>query len=224
MINNLQNKNLLIGLSGPMAAGKNLAGEILEKMGCAVVDADITAHQALENVKSKVTAQFEEEAVSRGINIENTDGTINRKALAQIVFASKESLAALESIVHPETSRLLEEFAASHKNQHCVINATVLNKVPLASKCNFIIYIDAPFILRLFRAKKRDRHSIFHLLKRFSSQKKLYAQYQKLNVDIYKVRNISSPKTLQKKLQRLFDRLGFSYSVQDVQVKTTAAD
>ena len=121
------------------------------------------------------------------------------------VFASPEALQKQESIIHPEVSRLLEEFIAAHPEQTCVLNATVLNKVPLAAKCDFIIYVDAPFIVRLIRAKKRDHHSVFHLLKRFSSQKKLYAQYQKLNVDIYRVRNIGSSSKLHKKLQRIFE-------------------
>ena len=196
---------MLIGLSGPMAAGKNLAGEILEKMGCAVIDADITAHIALENTKQQVLATFGAEAAQRNIKLLNADGTINRKALAQIVFASQEALEKQEAIIHPEVSRLLELFIAEHPDKTCVINATVLNKVPLAAKCNFIIYVDAPFIIRLIRAKKRDKHSIFHLLKRFSSQKELYAQYQKLNVDIYRVRNTGSSKKLQKKLQDIFE-------------------
>ncbi|MBO4759907.1 MAG: dephospho-CoA kinase [Spirochaetaceae bacterium] len=188
-----------------MAAGKNLAGEILEKMGCAVIDADITAHIALENTKQQVLATFGAEAAQRNIKLLNADGTINRKALAQIVFASQEALEKQEAIIHPEVSRLLELFIAEHPDKTCVINATVLNKVPLAAKCNFIIYVDAPFIIRLIRAKKRDKHSIFHLLKRFSSQKELYAQYQKLNVDIYRVRNTGSSKKLQKKLQDIFE-------------------
>ena len=54
---------MLIGLSGPMAAGKNLAGEILEKLGCAVIDADETAHIALENTKQQVLTAFQPEAV-----------------------------------------------------------------------------------------------------------------------------------------------------------------
>lgn len=197
---------MLIGLSGPMAAGKNLAGEILEKMGCAVIDADITAHIALENTKQQVLATFGAEAAQQNIKLLNADGTINRKALAQIVFASQEALEKQEAIIHPEVSRLLELFIAEHPDKTCVINATVLNKVPLAAKCNFIIYVDAPFIIRLIRAKKRDKHSIFHLLKRFSSQKELYAQYQKLNVDIYRVRNTGSSKKLQKKLQDIFEK------------------
>ena len=201
---------MLVGLSGPMAAGKNLAGTILEEMGCAVIDADETAHIALENTKQQVLVTFGEEAAQKGINLMNADGTINRKALAQIVFASKEALAKQEAIIHPEVSRLLEQFIAEHPEQTCVINATVLNKVPLAAKCDFIIYVDAPFFVRLIRAKKRDKHSIFHLLKRFSSQKELYAQYQKLNVDIYRVRNMGSSKKLQKKLHRIFERHCFN--------------
>ncbi|MBQ4497070.1 MAG: dephospho-CoA kinase [Spirochaetaceae bacterium] len=202
---NKNQRKMLIGLSGPMAAGKNLAGEILEKMGCAVIDADETAHIALENTKQQVLAAFLPEAERLGINLLNEDRTVNRKALAGIVFASQEALQKQESIIHPEVSRLLEEFIAAHPEQTCVLNATVLNKVPLAAKCDFIIYVDAPFIVRLIRAKKRDHHSVFHLLKRFSSQKKLYAQYQKLNVDIYRVRNIGSSSKLHKKLQRIFE-------------------
>ena len=200
---------MLIGLSGPMAAGKNLAGEILEKMGCAVIDADVTAHIALENTKQQVLETFKAEAEEKHINLLNADGTMNRKALAEIVFASNEALQKQESIIHPEVSRLLEEFIDAHPEQTCVINATVLNKVPLASKCDFIIYVDAPFIIRLIRAKKRDKHSVFHLLRRFSSQKKLYAQYQKLNVDIYRVRNIGSSSRLQKKLKHIFENRCF---------------
>lgn len=208
---NNQNKNIrLIGLSGPMAAGKNLAGEILEKMGCAVIDADETAHIALENTKQEVLTAFQAEADRLGLKLLNTDGTMNRKALAGIVFASQEALHKQESIIHPEVSRLLEDFIRKHPEQICVLNATVLNKVPLAEKCDFIIYIDAPPLIRLIRAKKRDGHSIFHLLKRFSSQKKLYAQYQKLNVDIYRVRNIGSSNALQKKLQYIFEKYCFS--------------
>ena len=196
---------MLIGLSGPMAAGKNLAGEILEKLGCAVIDADVTAHIALENTKQQVLETFKIEAEEKHINLLNADGTMNRKALAEIVFASQDALQKQESIIHPEVSRLLEEFIDAHPDQTCVINATVLNKVPLASKCDFIIYVDAPFIIRLIRAKKRDKSSVFHLLRRFSSQKKLYAQYQKLNVDIYRVRNTGSSSKLQKKLQHIFE-------------------
>ena len=48
---------MIIGLTGPMASGKNLASKILEKTGCVSVDADVLAHQAIEKAKDKNLCQ-----------------------------------------------------------------------------------------------------------------------------------------------------------------------
>ena len=46
---------MIIGLTGPMASGKNLACSLLEKTGCVSVDADILAHEAIEKAKNAHT-------------------------------------------------------------------------------------------------------------------------------------------------------------------------
>ena len=67
---------MIIGLTGPMASGKNLASKILEKTGCVSVDADVLAHQAIEKAKDKILLTFEKEATEKNISVLNEDGSI----------------------------------------------------------------------------------------------------------------------------------------------------
>ncbi len=199
-------KKLIIGLCGPMASGKNLAASILQDMGFACIDADVAGHQALENCKNQVLQAFEQDAKLAGIPLVDGDGKIMRKNLGKIVFSSPEKLKKHEEIVHGEINRLMEDFLQQNSSSHRVLNATVLYKVPLIKKCNFIIFVTAPFLLRLYRARRRDKTKIKDLLKRFYAQKDLYAQYRSQNVDIYKVSNCLTARHLQKKLSALLKR------------------
>ena len=196
-------KKLIIGLCGPMASGKNMVCSILENLGFAYIDADIAGHKALENCKEKVLQTFQNDANALNIQLLDDDGKIIRKNLAKIVFSSTEKLKMHEKIVHTEINKILANFLEENKDKNCVLNATVLYKVPLIKKCDFIIFVNSPFLLRLYRAKKRDKSKIKDILKRFYSQKDLYAQYQAQNVDIYKVTNCFSFRRLQKKINAL---------------------
>ena len=80
---------MIIGLTGPMASGKNLACSLLEKAGCVSVDADVLAHEAIEKAKNEILRTFEQEAKSNQISLLKEDGSINRRELAKIVFASR---------------------------------------------------------------------------------------------------------------------------------------
>lgn len=195
----------IIAVTGPMAAGKNLAAQILQEEGCAVIDADIIAHEALETCKEAVLARFATDAEAMHLVLQNNDGTIHRKNLAKIVFSSTEKLTDHEALIHPEVNRRIEQFLENNKSSICILNATVLYKVPVIKRCAFVIYVDAPYLLRLFRACKRDRQRASRIIQRFSLQKDLYAQYQKKNVDIYKVQNFGKPEHLRKKLVRILN-------------------
>ncbi len=189
-----------------MAAGKNAAGEVLKKAGFAVTDADELAHTALENVKEQVFDAFRDDANKLGLSLQNEDGTVNRRNLSKIVFASPEKLAKQESLVHPEVNRLMEEFLNANSDKPCALNATVLYKVPIINKSTCIIYITAPVWLRVFRVLRRDKLPLKNIIKRFSAQKNLYSKYQKINVDIYKVQNFTNKQALERKILRLLKR------------------
>ncbi len=199
---------MLICVTGPMAAGKNLASDILEQMGFAAVDADVLVHSVIETeeVKNKIIETYSDIAQKLGLSLLNLDGTICRKAVGQIIFANPELMAKQESIIYPALIGILDDFMEQNKNKDALINATVLYKVDTISKMDFVLYVDAPMIVRFFRARKRDGMTVCHILERFKSQKNLFSKYKKSNADIRKVWNIGTRKQLERKLCKILSR------------------
>ena len=197
---------MILCVTGPMAAGKNVASDILEKKGFATVDADVLAHTAVENAKEKILSAFEPLAREKNIVLTNEDGSINRRALGKLIFADEALVAKQESIVYPEVNRLFDEFISEHKGQDVVINATVLYKVPLISRVDHILYVDAPYIQRWLRAKNRDHIPTKQIKERFSQQRYLFAKYKNCNADIERVWNTGTRFSLEKKIDKFLTK------------------
>ncbi|MGL4987563.1 MAG: dephospho-CoA kinase [Treponemataceae bacterium] len=181
-----------MGLTGPIAAGKNSVAEFFVQKGWFVIDADKKAHPVLESLKEKILFEFQSEAKKRNILLLNKDNSLNRKNLAKIVFSNKSLLKRHENLVYPAIDHVLCTEIANSPNENIVINAAMLYKSVLAKECSSIIYVDAPFWTRIFRCKKRDNLSFLQIFKVFLQQRHLFAQYLKLNVDIYRVGNIGN--------------------------------
>jgi len=194
---------LVIGLTGPMCAGKNRAAEILEKRGFAVVDADRVAHQALIDVQDAVIAAFADTARRQGLTLLSADATVNRRALGSLLFSDPALLARHEAIIYPRINELLDAFIDAHRSQGVVINAPLLHKSPVLARCSFVIFIDAWAPVRFYRALERDKLPLKQIFARFSAQKHLFAQYCEKNVDIQKVYNRGSIRALERKLVTL---------------------
>jgi dephospho-CoA kinase len=171
----------LIGLTGTYCAGKNFIAAILKDRGIPALDVDRLGHEAVEAERETIVARF-------GGDILAPDGRIDRRLLGGKVFGKPEEMAALEAIVHPAANRLTDGWIAK-QNGACVINAAVLHKSSAFSRLDFIILVEAPFLIRLLRARKRDHLPWLVLLKRFSSQRNFIPQYLKGKADIYRVDN-----------------------------------
>jgi dephospho-CoA kinase len=104
--------------------------------------------------------------------------------------------------VHAEANRLSLEWIAAHNGKPCVINAALIHKSAVFDRLDGIILVSAPWLVRLIRAKQRDKLPWAVLLRRFSSQKQFAAQYLAGNADIYKVEN---PGTNRAKLECRLD-------------------
>ncbi|MCQ2613475.1 MAG: dephospho-CoA kinase [Treponemataceae bacterium] len=195
---------LILCVTGPMAAGKNVAAHILEELGFLSIDADVSVHQAVEDSHAEIIAAFGDIAENRGIKLENPDGTINRRAVGEIVFSDPALLAKQESIVHPAVARILNSFIDDNPGRNIVLNATVLYKTEqVLKRCDGVLFVDAPALTRMIRAKRRDNIPLAQIFRRFRSQRKIFAKYKKINSDIYRVWNIGTLGALQKKITSL---------------------
>ena len=173
---------MIIGLTGMYCAGKNHIAALLQKQGFPVLDIDTLGHGVIESKKQEIIARF-------GNDIQKTDNTVDRRRLGAKVFGKKDELAALEAIIHPEVNRLTMQWIETRNAEHCVLNAAVLHKSAVFEKLDRIILVSAPRLIRLIRAKKRDKLPWTVLMKRLSSQKQFSTQYLAGNADIYRVEN-----------------------------------
>ena len=103
----LPKKVLKVGLTGGIAAGKSVVGEMFAALGAHVIQADEISHQLMQPgqaVYREVVAHF-------GAEILNPDGSVNRPRLAELAFSGKPSrVQELNQIVHPAVIRREEEW------------------------------------------------------------------------------------------------------------------
>ena len=123
---------LLVGLTGGIGAGKSTVSVLLPELGACIVDADEIARQ-LQSAGSPVLAAMAERF---GEGILNGNGSLNRAAVAEIVFgnddASKAALKDLNGIVHPAMqAEILRQIKIGHDGgQHVVLDFPLLAENP----------------------------------------------------------------------------------------------
>jgi dephospho-CoA kinase len=147
-----------IGLVGGIASGKSLVADMLAELGATVLNADRIGHDVLAEDSLVQEAMRER----WGAEVFGADGEVNRKAIAQRVFAPGASGEAdrkfLEALMHPK----IREALASGRNSHAeagtnvvVIDAALLFEAGWNYVCDLVAFVDAPREIRLERAKKR---------------------------------------------------------------------
>jgi dephospho-CoA kinase len=113
----------VVGLTGGIGTGKSTVASMLSRLGAVVIDADALAREVVE----PGTPGYDELVQEFGEGVVSADGTLNRAAIASIVFSDDEARARLNAIVHPKVyeriALRMQELAGS--------DAVVVLDVPL---------------------------------------------------------------------------------------------
>src|SRR4051795_2351447 len=123
---------------------------MLAERGATLIDADVLAREAVEP-----DTQALKDIVKRwGKDVLKSDGSLDRGALRQIVFADQNELDALNRIVHPGVTRLRDREIALAKERGdpivvCVI--PLLFERNLVEEFDAIVLVDSPRPVRLER-------------------------------------------------------------------------
>ena len=123
---------------------------MLADRGATIIDADVLAREAV-----RPETQALRDIVKRwGKDVLQQDGSLDREALRQIVFADRNELDALNRIVHPGVTRMRDREVALAKERGdpivvCVI--PLLFERNLVDEFDAIILVDAPRPVRLER-------------------------------------------------------------------------
>jgi dephospho-CoA kinase len=191
----------IVGVTGKYCSGKDTVTSMLMERGFPEINVDRLGHDALASERSRVMERF-------GQQITGPDGAIDRRKLGAIVFADRNALAGLESILHPVMVRMVEKRIQEHRQEAVpppgvVVNAAILFRMKLDSLCDLVLFVQAPFVQRLRRARVRDGVGLLTVLRRLISQRDVTPQYSYSDADIQKVENDGSLETLRGTLDRL---------------------
>ena len=139
---------ILVGLTGGIGAGKSRVSSMLAARGAVIVDGDVVARD-LQSPGSPVLDRMVERF---GAQIIDDDGSLDRPAVAKIVFGDKDALKDLNAIVHPamqeEITRQIE--AQRDTDRVVVLDFPLLGENPRGD-LRATIVVDLPVDLAVER-------------------------------------------------------------------------
>ncbi len=142
--------SIIIGLTGPTGAGKSVASKQAEKLGVRVIDCDSVAR----DVVSKNSDALMSLVNAFGSDILNTDGTLNRKSLAEKAFSTKENTDLLNNTLLPY---IVKEIKSNIGNEDVLLDAPTLFESGIDSICTHTVAILSNNNIRFNRITDRDK-------------------------------------------------------------------
>ena len=142
----------VVGLTGPIGAGKSTVAAILRELGAKVLDADAL----VRDEQSRGTVGYSAIVQAFGTKVLGEDKEIDRAKLAAEVFGDPAKLAKLERIMHPRViARILEARKMLREGEVLVVEAIKLLESGLRNVCDEIWVVIAPRELMLERLAAR---------------------------------------------------------------------
>lgn len=173
-------KTKIIGLTGGIGTGKSTAAEYLASKGLQHVDADAISRQLTRKVPGIPNPVLEEigrafegsPGAEHGASVLREDGSLDRAAMAAIVFSDPDRKKLLEDILFrhiiAEMDRQIEE--ARGAGRHVLLDVPLLFESGLDSLCDRIIVLTADEGTRVKRVMQRDGCSEEDVLARIRAQ------------------------------------------------------
>lgn len=142
----------IIGLAGGIGSGKSTVAKYFRELGIETIDADDVARLVVEPgspALQKIQQRY-------GDEILQSDGSLDRKALRQIVFHNAEEKAWLESVTHPAVREELQKQLKAAQSEYVLLVHPLLFETGQNRLCRFVIALDVPKDIQLQRVISRD--------------------------------------------------------------------
>lgn len=139
---------LRVGLTGGIGSGKSTAAALLSERGAVVIDADLLAREAV----APGSDGFAEVAAAFGTTVLGSEGSLDRAALGQLVFADPSARSRLEDIVHPRVRARADELEAA-----APAGSVVVHDIPLLvesgqeDRYDIVVVVDLPSDVQVAR-------------------------------------------------------------------------
>lgn len=184
----------VLGITGRMGSGKSTVATILRKQGASVLDAD----QLSREVTRPKTPGFQQIVQEFGESILNQEGEINREQLAKLVFSEPILLKRVETIVHHEIRKSIQQTLMSlDPKQVLVLDVPLPVKEGFLEFCHQVWLIYANESESIQRVMKRNGWKEQKIKQRLALQPS-WEEY-KNNADVI-IENLRTQEELQEKV------------------------
>jgi dephospho-CoA kinase len=141
-----------VGLTGGIASGKSTVSGMFADLGVPIIDADAIAREVLAPrtvLLQRVVERF-------GRDVQRPDGSLDRAALRQRVFANEHERRELEALVQPAIRERSEELAKQATGAYVLFVIPLLVETKASTRFDRVLVIDCPEALQLKRLLSRD--------------------------------------------------------------------
>jgi dephospho-CoA kinase len=161
---------LLIGITGGIACGKTEVAKVFQEKGAIVLSGDEIGKEVVE----KSRAVLKELVSAFGEDILKSDGSLDRRRLGRIAFASEESRDKLNRIVHPhllkELRKRIQNVEEDNPQAVVVIDAALIVEWGLEKELDHLIFVQSKREDNIRRLQKQKGYSEKEALDRIKSQ------------------------------------------------------
>ena len=193
---------IIIGVTGNIASGKSETARLLQEKGCALVDADVVAHE-LYGYDPALVRQLGQEF---GQDIVLSNGALDRKKLGSLIFGRPEAMAALNRIVHPALIKAIRERIRSSLRvmNRVVLDAALIVELGFATEVDYLVLVSASTKVRLARLMERSGLTEDEAMRRIDSQ---IPEEAKLQHADFVIKNETTRDYLREQVDALWEEL-----------------
>ena len=172
----MENKKLIVGLTGGIGSGKSEVSRRFQIRDVNVVDADEMARVVVEPGEPALA----EIAQRFGASILNAAGELDRAQLRAIIFSNPDQKHWLESLLHPLiNARIRFELGRSDTSPYAILSSPLLLETSQHTLVDRILVIDASEDLQITRASLRDKNNIAQIKAIMATQLSREARLEK---------------------------------------------
>lgn len=193
----------IYGLTGGIASGKSTVARIFQELGAKVVDADALARE----VVTKGSPALRDIVGHFGPQMLTPDGELDRKALAEVVFAAPEARQALNQITHPriaQAGQAAMAALAAAGEKVAIYEAALIVENGLHEGMHGLVVVAIPEDLQVARLQERDGLSAVEARARLAAQLPLE---DKLAAADYVIDNSGSEQATRAQVEALWSTL-----------------
>ncbi|WP_019415942.1 dephospho-CoA kinase [Paenisporosarcina sp. TG20] len=184
---------MIIGLTGSIASGKSTISAMLKEMGFPIIDADLVARSVVE----PGTKTLQEIERVFGHEVINSDGTLNRESLGNLIFHNPKIRKQLNELIHPairtEMLRMRDEILQSGEKD-MVMDIPLLFESKLQHFVDKILVVSVTEEIQLQRLMKRNSLSIEEAKSRIQTQLPISEKEKGADAIIYNNESIQKSK------------------------------